>query len=173
MSQMSFRDPNPNLFQLSKDQSFGDFLSAFWSSLSRHPKLSLGRRPPKSTVRHNRCTSQTPESHSKIYSTFSLLICLDIRFSDCRRWFFHDALPFPIAFLMFSGFSMLLEVHFGSQENLDLVEKGCANLIAHIQNVRKHGVKAVLGVAVSEGLQWVRATRSSSNLQLTTAYNNL
>eukprot|EP00435_Cladocopium_sp_Y103_P006050 s948_g1.t4 len=28
------------------------------------------------------------------------------------------------------------------EENLHLVEKGCANLIAHIQNVRRHGVKA-------------------------------
>ncbi|CAK9102544.1 unnamed protein product [Durusdinium trenchii] len=32
------------------------------------------------------------------------------------------------------------------EENLDLVEKGCANLIAHIQNVRKHGVKAVVAI---------------------------
>ncbi|CAJ1398469.1 unnamed protein product [Effrenium voratum] len=32
------------------------------------------------------------------------------------------------------------------EENLDLVEKGCANLIAHIQNVRKHGVQAVVAI---------------------------
>ncbi|CAE7242204.1 THFS, partial [Symbiodinium natans] len=32
------------------------------------------------------------------------------------------------------------------EENLDLVEKGCANLVAHIQNVRKHGVKAVVAI---------------------------
>lgn len=32
------------------------------------------------------------------------------------------------------------------EENLELVEKGCANLIAHIQNVRKHGVEAVVAI---------------------------
>lgn len=32
------------------------------------------------------------------------------------------------------------------EENLHLVEKGCANLIAHIQNVRRHGVKAVVAI---------------------------
>lgn len=33
-----------------------------------------------------------------------------------------------------------------SEENLDLVQKGCSNLVAHIQNVRKHGVKAVVAI---------------------------
>ena len=34
----------------------------------------------------------------------------------------------------------------GDQENLPLVEKGCANLVAHISNVRKHGVRAVVAI---------------------------
>merc|ERR1712190_562660 len=33
-----------------------------------------------------------------------------------------------------------------TEENVALVEKGCANLIAHIQNVRKHGVQAVIAI---------------------------
>mmetsp|Transcript_143649 Transcript_143649/g.364623 ORF Transcript_143649/g.364623 Transcript_143649/m.364623 type:complete len:685 (-) Transcript_143649:86-2140(-) len=33
-----------------------------------------------------------------------------------------------------------------TEENVALVEKGCANLIAHIQNVRKHGVQAVVAI---------------------------
>jgi len=33
-----------------------------------------------------------------------------------------------------------------TEENLDLVEKGCANLVAHIQNVRKHGVQVVVAI---------------------------
>jgi len=32
------------------------------------------------------------------------------------------------------------------EENLPLVEKGCANLIAHIQNVKKHGVRPVVAI---------------------------
>jgi len=33
-----------------------------------------------------------------------------------------------------------------SEENLPLLEKGCANLKAHIQNVNKHGVRAVVAI---------------------------
>lgn len=33
-----------------------------------------------------------------------------------------------------------------TEENVDLVEKGCANLIKHIENVRKHGVEAVVAI---------------------------
>jgi len=33
-----------------------------------------------------------------------------------------------------------------TEENVDLVEKGCANLVSHIQNVRKHGVHAVVAI---------------------------
>merc|ERR1740123_2378694 len=33
-----------------------------------------------------------------------------------------------------------------TEENLDLVEKGCANLIAHIKNIRRHGVKVVVAI---------------------------
>jgi formyltetrahydrofolate synthetase len=33
-----------------------------------------------------------------------------------------------------------------TEENVELVEKGCANLIAHIQNVRKHGVQVVVAI---------------------------
>lgn len=33
-----------------------------------------------------------------------------------------------------------------TEENVELVEKGCANLIAHIQNVRRHGVQAVVAI---------------------------
>eukprot|EP00930_Biecheleria_cincta_P053947 TRINITY_DN3977_c0_g3_i1.p1 TRINITY_DN3977_c0_g3~~TRINITY_DN3977_c0_g3_i1.p1 ORF type:complete len:699 (+),score=156.46 TRINITY_DN3977_c0_g3_i1:264-2099(+) len=32
------------------------------------------------------------------------------------------------------------------EENLPLVEKGCANLVAHIQNITKHGVKPVVAI---------------------------
>ena len=52
---MSFRelrtkwDPsNPNLFQLSKDQSFGDFLSAFLELVAfQAPKIVAGQTPAK------------------------------------------------------------------------------------------------------------------------------
>jgi len=33
-----------------------------------------------------------------------------------------------------------------TEENVALVEKGCANLISHIENVRKHGVHAVVAI---------------------------
>merc|ERR1711948_29454 len=33
-----------------------------------------------------------------------------------------------------------------TQENVALVEKGCTNLVAHIQNVRKHGVQVVVAI---------------------------
>mmetsp|Transcript_53998 Transcript_53998/g.106587 ORF Transcript_53998/g.106587 Transcript_53998/m.106587 type:complete len:691 (+) Transcript_53998:76-2148(+) len=33
-----------------------------------------------------------------------------------------------------------------TSENCELVEKGCANLLAHIRNVRKHGVQAVVAI---------------------------
>jgi len=33
-----------------------------------------------------------------------------------------------------------------TEENLDLVEKGCANLVAHIKNMRRHGVQAVVAI---------------------------
>jgi len=33
-----------------------------------------------------------------------------------------------------------------SEENVELVEKGCANLVAHIQNIRKHGVECVVAI---------------------------
>lgn len=32
------------------------------------------------------------------------------------------------------------------EENVDLVKKGCANLIAHIRNVRKHGINCVVAI---------------------------
>ena len=32
------------------------------------------------------------------------------------------------------------------EENLDLVRKGCANLIHHLKNVNKYGVKAVVAI---------------------------
>merc|ERR1740123_2094190 len=33
-----------------------------------------------------------------------------------------------------------------TEENVELVEKGCANLIAHIKNVRKFGVQVVVAI---------------------------
>jgi formyltetrahydrofolate synthetase len=33
-----------------------------------------------------------------------------------------------------------------TEENIGLVEKGCANLIQHIQSIRKHGVKVVVAI---------------------------
>merc|ERR1711972_264467 len=33
-----------------------------------------------------------------------------------------------------------------TQENVELVEKGCVNLIRHIENVRKHGVQVVVAI---------------------------
>merc|ERR1719352_1557218 len=32
------------------------------------------------------------------------------------------------------------------EENVELVEKGCANLIKHIESIRKHGVKPVIAI---------------------------
>ena len=36
--------------------------------------------------------------------------------------------------------------HVYKEENLELVEKGCANLIHHIKNIKKFGVKAVVAI---------------------------
>merc|ERR1711920_1122756 len=33
-----------------------------------------------------------------------------------------------------------------TEENVALVEKGCANLVAHIKNMRKHGVACVVAI---------------------------
>mmetsp|Transcript_33063 Transcript_33063/g.71973 ORF Transcript_33063/g.71973 Transcript_33063/m.71973 type:complete len:681 (+) Transcript_33063:51-2093(+) len=33
-----------------------------------------------------------------------------------------------------------------TEENVELVEKGCANLIAHINNIRRHGVQVVVAI---------------------------
>jgi len=32
------------------------------------------------------------------------------------------------------------------QENLELLEKGCANLGKHIENAKKHGLKVVVAI---------------------------
>jgi methylenetetrahydrofolate dehydrogenase (NADP+)/methenyltetrahydrofolate cyclohydrolase/formyltetrahydrofolate synthetase len=36
--------------------------------------------------------------------------------------------------------------HVYKQENLDLVRKGCENLIHHVQNIRKFGVRPVVAI---------------------------
>jgi len=52
-----------------------------------------------------------------------------------------------------------------TRENLELVEKGCANLQVHVRNARKFGVPVVVAVNVfrcaSSAKQWVskRVTR--------------